>query len=211
VALASVALGYAVGRFFLEGLRDDARPSWLGLSESRWLALLTGAPALYFLSGDRVPRPDGRWLALAVGALALVVLIVARRRWLSVSWSLEGDVRDALCKLGRDFKRLVPGAAPEVHVVAALRVVGSVVELADGPRLVLSLSRDGAPLTRAEADIVFDALCEGAGASLVDAELHPPARGLHVASLPLDEHRAVDLPARPERPVPATTRVDRTG
>ncbi|GMU61158.1 MAG: hypothetical protein AMXMBFR34_29210 [Myxococcaceae bacterium] len=71
--------GYAIMRFGLEGLRFDPRPHLLGLSQSRWMALveLAVVAAAWEYGRPQTPRLVVLWAALAV---LLVIALVVRAR-----------------------------------------------------------------------------------------------------------------------------------
>lgn len=73
--------GYAIARFGLEGLRFDRRPHLLGLSQSRWMALveLTVAIAAWEHAHGRLTAPRDLALWAGLGALLVVALIIRAR------------------------------------------------------------------------------------------------------------------------------------
>lgn len=185
VALAAIALCYAVGRFFLESLRDDPRPSLFGLSESRWFALFSGTAALTFLSGSRAPRVDAPWIALGIGIAALVLLVAGRSVWLALPAGVSPAWLSELRTLGAGLDAFGSTDSPVVRHVGSLRVASSRVVTPEGTRLMVSISAGGKPLDRARAQIAFDALLQGVGANLVDADFVTAEGGLHVVTVPL--------------------------
>jgi prolipoprotein diacylglyceryltransferase len=104
--LAWYLLGYAILRFGLEGLRGDARPHWLGLSQARWMALAQAGFALRLT--DAHARP-AIWIASVVVSAAAIVVRwrrASRTRLLAAPHIQE--IRERLQK----FVHALPGQSP---------------------------------------------------------------------------------------------------
>jgi hypothetical protein len=81
-ALAWFLIAYAVLRFALEGLRGDARPHLLGLSQARWMAAAQAVFAALLVERTQ-HRMSLERAALVGGALALTLLVGAAVRHLA--------------------------------------------------------------------------------------------------------------------------------
>ncbi|MFZ5446314.1 MAG: prolipoprotein diacylglyceryl transferase family protein [Myxococcota bacterium] len=120
VGVLAFLCGYSVMRFGLEGLRFDHRPQLLGLSQSRWMALveLAVAAAAWEHAHGRLqaPRLLALWAALAV---LLVVALLIRAR-------LAPDVPRLALELREHVTRLAAEASdtPRIERTASGLSVG---------------------------------------------------------------------------------------
>lgn len=108
-ALTFFMVGYAVLRFGLEGLRGDARPHLLGISQSRWMAIAETIVAV-FVGGAAADRPILATLGAGLGFFLVGVVWramfgrraqVLRERHLDelrtqASLALDGTLRNAV-------------------------------------------------------------------------------------------------------------------
>lgn len=163
-------IAYAVLRFGLEGLRGDARPHLLGLSQARWMAIAEAGVAIAIVEGrrgtlDLSPR------TILPAALLLALLVAAATRWLL---SRERRLvslphREEALAAWLDLRRRVDGTI-RVHRTSADLTLA--VSRTDGDRLHLSVSLPTGP-----PDLAL--LCELA------APLVPRARVAHAAPGPV--------------------------
>jgi prolipoprotein diacylglyceryltransferase len=79
--LAWFLIAYAVLRFGLEGIRGDARPHLLGLSQARWMAIAEAAVAIALVERRRGGL-DLSMRTLAPAFLLAALLVAAIARWL---------------------------------------------------------------------------------------------------------------------------------
>lgn len=94
-ALFTFGAGYAVLRFGLESLRFDRRPHFLGLSQSRWMALAELAAVAAAVEA-REARPWSRAHLAAAGALAILLAAgLALKAWRSPRRALSrAEIRE---------------------------------------------------------------------------------------------------------------------
>jgi hypothetical protein len=141
-ALFTFAAGYAVLRFGLESLRFDRRPHWLGLSQSRWMALAELAAVAAAVEA-REPAPWTRpHLAAAGSLLVLLAAALALKAWRSPRRSLSSAEVREVRRLIRD---LAEKAGPDPLLQSTPRWTAVAVSRAVGSGLHLSLSAQRSP------------------------------------------------------------------
>lgn len=119
--LAAYLLLVPAGRFFFEGLRGDARPGLLGLSEAQWisLGLVWAVPALVAAGWLPPPHRILRTVVPAVLTLTAAIL-VGRRHSLSIRLADARHARDLAAWLAEPHPAAV---APKVlETTAGLRL-----------------------------------------------------------------------------------------
>jgi len=132
---------YAVVRFGLEGLRGDARPHWLGLSQSRWMALVEMGVASWLAPG--APRLSTSLGALAVLGATAVVAVVARRRGDRPRRALlrPEHVREVAALAAQSLERAPDVGSPVAHRTACgVSVAAAAVGGATAARAHVSLA-----------------------------------------------------------------------
>ncbi|MCB9765480.1 MAG: prolipoprotein diacylglyceryl transferase [Alphaproteobacteria bacterium] len=154
-ALALVLACYAGLRFSLEGLRADPRPHALGLSESRWISL-----GLLPLAAWAQPGPLSRealFMGITGGALA-AVLWATRRWWWAPHAPPDPALRQRLAEIGRQLRDASPDGVQTWS--AGSLVIGA---STDADALIVSISRPGQVLTRAEANLHLEPVLRSLG------------------------------------------------
>jgi hypothetical protein len=185
LALATTLAGYGAARLLIEPLRGDRRPGWRALLRRQALATATFALGVVAYEGG---PPSPRMALLdGAGALVLVGLVVARRRWLALERPLDlGALGAALAERGRQLAAGRLGAEVTLircgPVTAAVSVAGG--DEATGALLTVSLSSH-APLVRAEAVVLLEALVRAIGRPWDEARCLETSGGVYLAQLDL--------------------------
>lgn len=197
---------YAPTRIVLESLRDDRRPVWFGLTESRWLSglLLLAAGGGYFATYP--PSIEGASVAATGLALALGLWATAHR-WLGQGPALDPAVEQRFEALGARLQAEGPSPSLRMHSVEPYAVAASWALEGQVWGLYLSLSspaedpRGGLDTSRAH--IIFDAIARGLGLHEAPA-VWSSDRGLPVARFQRPAVAAeLMTPCEPD-PVPAS-------
>jgi prolipoprotein diacylglyceryltransferase len=197
VAFATAALLYAASRFLLEGLRADDRPHLFGLSESRWLALLVAAGAIFAL--DRAGQASRAGLAIGGAGLgAAAILWIGARRWLVLPPATEAAMRTGLTDFGRLLAARGPDAGLHRAELDSAAVVASWMDTGHGFELYVSVSARGDRLLGpAEAELYLEIVGEGLGIRGETPSLVETGAGHFVTRFARDEVHLVDPAARP--------------
>lgn len=101
-----VMIAYAVLRTWLEGLRADYRPHFLGISQARWFCLPVGITGIALTTPELSP---GGWAAALAGLAAAGVLLLMRGRLFPAILHLpDGALEDWV----RTVDKTPPGTPP---------------------------------------------------------------------------------------------------
>lgn len=163
LAFGTTALLYSVVRFFIESLRADERPQFVGLTESRWLSLLFGSGAVFVLHRAGCLSPAGASIG-AAGLVAAIALGLTGRAWIWLKPATDPLVLQELATFGRALAARGPDGGVHRTELAAVVLVASWLNTGKGFELYISISAaNGDVLGYVEAELMLESIAQGLG------------------------------------------------